>query len=86
VPDAQSPAAASARDTAGAGTSNGAAPGAKALKLQLVRSIIGCTARQRATVEALGLKRMHQVVLQADSPATRGMVKRVAHLVRIVEE
>ena len=60
--------------------------GSRPLKLQLVRSIIGCTVRQRATVEALGLKRMHQVVIQTDSPATRGMVKKVAHLVRIVED
>jgi large subunit ribosomal protein L30 len=56
------------------------------LKLQLVRSPIGGTARQRATVEALGLRRMRQIVEQADSPATRGMVKKVSHLVRIVEE
>jgi large subunit ribosomal protein L30 len=56
------------------------------LRLQLVRSPIGGTARQRATVEALGLRKMHQVVEQADSPVTRGMVKKVSHLVRIVEE
>jgi large subunit ribosomal protein L30 len=58
----------------------------KRLKLELVRSPISSTERQRATVRALGLRRMHQVVEQADSPATRGMVQRVAHLVRIVEE
>ena len=56
------------------------------LKLQLVRSPIGGTARQRATVQALGLRKMHQIVEQADSPVTRGMVKKVNHLVRIVEE
>ena len=58
----------------------------RTLKLQLVRSIIGYTTRQRATVQALGLRKMHQVVSQPDSPATRGMLARVAHLVRIVEE
>jgi large subunit ribosomal protein L30 len=58
---------------------------AKMLRLQLVRSPIGGTERQRATVRALGLRRMHQVVEQADSPVTRGMVQKVAHLVRIVE-
>ena len=56
------------------------------LKLQLVRSPIGGTARQRATVTALGLRKMHQIVEQADSPVTRGMVKKVSHLVRIIEE
>jgi large subunit ribosomal protein L30 len=58
----------------------------KPLKLQLVRSPISSTERQRATVRALGLRRMRQVVEHADSPVTRGMVQKVAHLVRIVEE
>jgi large subunit ribosomal protein L30 len=60
--------------------------GARTLKLQLVRSPIGNTERQRATVRALGLRKLHQVVEQTDSPVARGMVKRVAHLVRIIEE
>jgi large subunit ribosomal protein L30 len=59
---------------------------ARQLKLQLVRSPIGSNARQRATVQALGLRRLRQIVEHADSPATRGMVERVSHLVRIVEE
>jgi large subunit ribosomal protein L30 len=57
----------------------------RTLRLQLVRSPIGSTERQRATVRALGLRRMHQVVEQADSPVTRGMVQKVEHLVRILE-
>ena len=56
------------------------------IRLQLVRSPIGGTERQRATVKALGLRKLHQVVEHADSPVTRGMVKKVAHLVRVVEE
>jgi large subunit ribosomal protein L30 len=59
---------------------------AKRIKLELVRSTIGGTERQRATVKALGLRKLHQVVEQSDSPVTRGMVNKVAHLVRIVEE
>jgi large subunit ribosomal protein L30 len=59
---------------------------ARRLKLQLVRSPIGGTERQRATVKALGLRRLHQIVEHSDSPATRGMVQKVAHLVRVVEE
>ena len=58
----------------------------KRIKLELVRSMIGGTERQRATVIALGLRKMHQVVEHSDSPVTRGMVKKVAHLVRVVEE
>ena len=55
------------------------------LKLELVRSPIGGTERQRATVRALGLRKLHQVVEHSDSPVTRGMVHKVAHLVRILE-
>jgi large subunit ribosomal protein L30 len=58
---------------------------AKRLRLELVRSPIGSTERQRATVRALGLRRLHQVVEHSDSPVTRGMVQKVEHLVRIVE-
>jgi large subunit ribosomal protein L30 len=61
------------------------AESSKTLRLKLVRSPIGATERQRATVRALGLRRMHQVVEQADSPVTRGMLQKVEHLVRIVE-
>lgn len=62
------------------------ATSARTLRLQLVRSVIGGTESQRATVRALGLRRMHQVVEQVDSPTTRGMIQKVAHLVRIIEE
>jgi large subunit ribosomal protein L30 len=56
------------------------------LRLELVRSPIGGTESQRATVRALGLRKMHQVVEHSDSPVTRGMVHKVAHLVRILED
>jgi large subunit ribosomal protein L30 len=58
----------------------------RTLKLELMRSPIGSNARQRATVVALGLRKLHQVVEQADSPAMRGMVAKVGHLVRVVED
>jgi large subunit ribosomal protein L30 len=58
----------------------------RTIKLELVRSPIGGTERQRATVKALGLRKMHQVVEHSDSPVTRGMVHKVAHLVRILED
>ena len=63
-----------------------AGSGQARLRIQLVRSPIGTTARQRATVEALGLRRLRQVVTQPDSPATRGMVAKGPHLVRILED
>jgi len=62
------------------------AESSKTLRLELVRSPIGGTERQRATVRALGLRKLHQVVEQSDSPVTRGMIEKVAHLVRVVEE
>lgn len=58
----------------------------RTVKLQLVRSPIGGTQRQRATVRALGLRKLHQVVEHPDSPVTRGMVAKVAHLIRVVED
>jgi large subunit ribosomal protein L30 len=58
----------------------------RTLRLELVRSPIGGTERQRATVRALGLRKLHQVVEHSDSLVTRGMVHKVAHLVRILED
>ena len=58
---------------------------AKVLRITLVRSPIGYAKRQKATVRALGLRHMHQTVQQSDTPAVRGMLARVRHLVRIEE-
>jgi large subunit ribosomal protein L30 len=58
----------------------------KTLKLQQVRSGIGCTVDMRETLKALGFRRMHQVVERADTKEIRGMVAKIPHLVRIVEE
>jgi large subunit ribosomal protein L30 len=62
-----------------------AEPRAKILRITLVRSPIGYEKRQKATVRALGLRRMHQTVQLSDSPAVRGMVNSVRHLVRLEE-
>lgn len=53
--------------------------------IQWVHSTIGCPENQRATVRGLGLRRLHQVRELKDTPANRGMVSKVTHLVRIVE-
>jgi large subunit ribosomal protein L30 len=50
-----------------------------------VRSWIACTEKQRACVRGLGLRRLNQVVERQDTPAVRGLVKAVPHLVEIVE-
>lgn len=55
------------------------------LKITLVQSPIGYTKRQKATVRALGLKRMNQTVVQKDSKVIRGMIDKVSHLLEIEE-
>jgi large subunit ribosomal protein L30 len=55
------------------------------LKVKMIGSLIGCPDKQRATVRGLGLRRLHQVVERADTPAIRGMVKKVPHLVALVD-
>lgn len=57
----------------------------KTIKITQVRSAIGLPKDQKATVRALGLKRMHHTVEQADTPVIRGMVFKVKHLVRVDE-
>jgi large subunit ribosomal protein L30 len=58
---------------------------AKTIKVTLVRSPIGFPEPQKATVRALGLRRLHQTVEQPDTPALRGMLAKVIHMVRIEE-
>jgi len=53
------------------------------LKITLVRSTIGRPKDQKATVEALGLKKMNSSVIQEDVPQVRGMVNKVSHLVKV---
>ncbi len=55
------------------------------LKITQVRSAIGLPKDQKATVRALGLKRMNDTVEQDDTPAIRGMVFKIKHLVRVDE-
>ena len=55
------------------------------IKVKMIGSIIGCPDKQRATVRGLGLRRLHQVVERADTPEIRGMVKKVPHLVALVD-
>ena len=56
------------------------------LEITLTRSLIGRPEDQRVTVNTLGLRKMHQTVVQEDNPAIRGMITKVAHLVTVKEQ
>jgi len=57
----------------------------KTLKIKLVKSPIGYSKRQKGTVKALGLKKINDIVEQADNPVIRGMIFKVSHLVEVEE-
>ena len=59
------------------------APGT--IKVTLKRSPIARTARQGQTLTSMGLRRLHQTVELQDTPSTRGMIAKVAHLVSVDE-
>ncbi|RME65761.1 MAG: 50S ribosomal protein L30 [Caldilineae bacterium] len=58
---------------------------AKKIQVTLVKSPIGYEKSQKATVRALGLTKMNQTVVKDDTPAVRGMIAKVAHLVAVQE-
>jgi large subunit ribosomal protein L30 len=58
---------------------------ARTVKVTLVRSPFGQLARHRATVRGLGLRRMHQTVVVADTKEIRGMLNASRHLFRVEE-
>ena len=58
---------------------------AEKLKITLVKSPIGAVPKQKATVVALGLNKMHKTVEMPDNGAVRGMIARVRHLVKVEE-
>lgn len=55
------------------------------VKITQVKSTIGKTGRQKATIVALGLKKMHQTVEKEATPQILGMIRKVAHLVKVEE-
>jgi large subunit ribosomal protein L30 len=55
------------------------------LRVTQVKSLIGRPQKQRATVKALGLKKIRDTVEHADSPEIRGMINKVSHLVTAEE-
>ena len=63
-----------------------AASKVKIVSVTLVKSPIGYSERQKGTVRALGLRRLHQTVEHVDTPVLRGMVNKVSHLVEVQEK
>lgn len=55
------------------------------IKITQVKSLIGSTKSQKATMEALGLKRMHQTVEHETTPQIIGMVNKMRHLLNVEE-
>jgi large subunit ribosomal protein L30 len=53
------------------------------VRVTYAKSVIGYSKDQRATVEALGLKRLNQTVEHSDTPQIRGMIHKVQHLVTV---
>ena len=55
------------------------------IKIKQIKSKIGAPIDQKRTLEALGIKKISQVVEVEDTPSTRGMIRKVHHLVTVVE-
>ena len=58
----------------------------KTVKIQQVKSEIGYNRKQRATLRGLGIRKMNQVSELEDTPAVRGMINKVRHLVVVLED
>jgi len=56
------------------------------LKIKWTKSTIGCTDVQRDTVRSLGFKRLYEERVVKNTPEIRGMVKKVMHLVKVLED
>ncbi len=53
------------------------------IKITLIKSKIGAIPKQRATVAALGLRKINSSVIQKDNPQIRGMIHRIRHMVKV---
>lgn len=56
------------------------------LRITLIKSGIGRPKKHRLTLQSLGLKKLHKTVVLKDTPQVRGMVKKVSHLLNVVEQ
>lgn len=57
----------------------------KTIKVTQIRSAVNRPADQEGTLKGLGLNKMHKVSVLEDTPSVRGMIKKVAHLVKVEE-
>ncbi len=55
------------------------------LRIQYVRSAIGAPEKHKLIIKGLGFKRLNQTVTRVDTPAVRGMVAQIPHLVKILD-
>ncbi len=58
---------------------------AEKLKITLVKSTIGAIPKHRATVKAMGLRKLQSSVVRPDNAAVRGMIHQIQHLVKVEE-
>ena len=56
----------------------------KTIEIQYIRSAIGTPEKHKLIVKSLGFKRLNQIVTRVDTPAVRGMIAKIPHLVKIV--
>lgn len=57
----------------------------KMLKITLVKSPIGAVPKQRATVAAMGLRKLNKTIVLPDNAATRGQIQQIRHLIKVEE-
>ena len=57
----------------------------KTIRVRQIRSGIACPIEMRETLKALGLGKMHKISERVDTPQVRGMIKKISHLVEVVE-
>ena len=55
------------------------------IKIQQIKSKIGAPADQKSTLQALGLRKISQIVEKEDTPSVRGMIRKVHHLVKVID-
>ncbi len=56
------------------------------LEIKQIRSVAGANGNQRKNLRALGLRRREQTVIHDDSTTIRGMIRKVAHMVRVTKK
>ena len=55
------------------------------IKIKQTKSRIGAPKDQKSTLDSLGLRKMNRIVEKEDTPAIRGMIRKVHHLVKVIE-